>query len=114
MEGGNKMGRFGIPELVLILFILLLLFGASKLPEISRSLGQSINEFKKTMIAWANELTRELDNEDIKVAAAPSTNIYTVVSTSEIGRPANGNVAYSISASKFRGYVEGTGWVDFN
>ncbi|MFH1062945.1 MAG: twin-arginine translocase TatA/TatE family subunit [Candidatus Omnitrophota bacterium] len=43
------MGKFGVPELVLILFILLLLFGASKLPEIARSLGQSINEFKKTM-----------------------------------------------------------------
>ncbi|MBU1088238.1 MAG: twin-arginine translocase TatA/TatE family subunit [Candidatus Omnitrophica bacterium] len=45
------MGRFGMPELVLILFILLLLFGASKLPEIARSMGQSINEFKKTMNA---------------------------------------------------------------
>ncbi len=43
------MGRFGVPELVLILFILLLLFGASKLPEIARSLGQSIKEFKKSM-----------------------------------------------------------------
>ncbi len=43
------MGRFGVPELVLILFILLLLFGASKLPEIAKSMGQSINEFKKTM-----------------------------------------------------------------
>ena len=43
------MGRFGVPELVLILFILLLLFGASKLPEIARSMGQSINEFKKSM-----------------------------------------------------------------
>lgn len=45
------MGRFGVQELVLILFILLLLFGASKLPEIARSMGQSINEFKKTMNA---------------------------------------------------------------
>jgi sec-independent protein translocase protein TatA len=44
------MGRFGVPELVLILFILLLLFGASKLPEIARSMGQSIKEFKKSMI----------------------------------------------------------------
>lgn len=43
------MGRFGVPELVLILFILLLLFGASKLPEIARSIGQSIKEFKKSM-----------------------------------------------------------------
>ena len=45
------MGRFGVPELVLILFILLLLFGASKLPEIARYLGQSINEFKNSMIS---------------------------------------------------------------
>jgi len=43
------MGRFGVPELVLILFILLLLFGAAKLPEIAKSMGQGINEFKKTM-----------------------------------------------------------------
>jgi len=42
-------GRFGVPELVLIFLILLLVFGASKLPEIARSLGQSIKEFKKTM-----------------------------------------------------------------
>ncbi len=83
-------------------------------PRFTLNIQSEIEEFKKTMIAWANELTRELDNEDIKVAAAPATNIYTVVSTSEIGRPANGNVAYSISASKFRGYVDGTGWVDFN
>ena len=43
------MGRFGVPELVLILFILLFIFGASKLPEIARSIGQSIKEFKKSM-----------------------------------------------------------------
>ncbi len=43
------MGRFGVPELLLILFILLLLFGAGKLPEIARSMGQSIKEFKKSM-----------------------------------------------------------------
>lgn len=49
------MGRFGVPELVLILLILLLLFGASKLPEIARSLGQSINEFKKSMSSKEND-----------------------------------------------------------
>jgi hypothetical protein len=66
------------------------------------------------LLSWSNELTRELDARDIQVQDSPSTTINTVVSTSEIGRPANGNVAYSISASKFRGYVDGTGWVDFN
>ncbi|MCP4649041.1 MAG: twin-arginine translocase TatA/TatE family subunit [PVC group bacterium] len=43
------MGRFGVPELVLILIILLLLFGASKLPQMARALGESIKEFKKSV-----------------------------------------------------------------
>ncbi len=43
------MGRFGVPELLLILVIILLLFGAKRLPEIARSIGQSIKEFKKSM-----------------------------------------------------------------
>jgi sec-independent protein translocase protein TatA len=39
--------NFGVPELLIILFIVLLLFGARKLPELARSLGKAINEFKK-------------------------------------------------------------------
>ena len=41
------MFRFGMGELVVILLIILLLFGAAKLPEIARALGKSIKEFKK-------------------------------------------------------------------
>lgn len=41
------MFKFGMGELVVILLIILLLFGASRLPEIARSLGKSIKEFKK-------------------------------------------------------------------
>ena len=37
----------GIPELLIILVIVFLLFGAKKLPEMARSLGQSSKEFKK-------------------------------------------------------------------
>lgn len=39
----------GMPELLIILLICLLVFGAAKLPEIGRSLGKTINEFKKGM-----------------------------------------------------------------
>lgn len=37
----------GMPELIVILIIILVLFGASRLPEIAKSLGKAIKEFKK-------------------------------------------------------------------
>ena len=39
--------HFGVTELIIILLIVLVLFGAKKLPELARSLGKSIGEFKK-------------------------------------------------------------------
>tara|TARA_B110000977_G_scaffold33769_1_gene44991 strand:+ start:282 stop:545 length:264 start_codon:yes stop_codon:yes gene_type:complete len=83
-------------------------------PKLPRFTVNELVDLQRMLLSWSNELTRELDARDIQVQDSPSTTINTVVSTSEIGRPANGNVAYSISASKFRGYVDGTGWVDFN
>jgi sec-independent protein translocase protein TatA len=44
---GNAMGSFGVPELLIVLGIVLLLFGAKKLPDLARSLGKSTKEFKK-------------------------------------------------------------------
>jgi sec-independent protein translocase protein TatA len=41
------MGRIGLPELIVIFVILLLLFGATRLPQIAKSIGESIKEFKK-------------------------------------------------------------------
>jgi sec-independent protein translocase protein TatA len=39
--------NLGLPEIVLILVVVLVLFGGRKLPELARSLGSSINEFKR-------------------------------------------------------------------
>lgn len=41
------MRNFGITEIVLILLALVLLFGARRIPELARSLGRSLSEFKK-------------------------------------------------------------------
>jgi sec-independent protein translocase protein TatA len=41
------MPNIGVTELLIILFIIILLFGAKKLPDLARGLGQGIREFKK-------------------------------------------------------------------
>lgn len=41
------MGGLGPPELIIILVIVLLLFGAKKLPDLASSMGKSIKEFRK-------------------------------------------------------------------
>ena len=40
------MGRLGIPELLIILAIIILIFGASRLPEIGRGIGKGIRNFR--------------------------------------------------------------------
>ena len=50
---------FGLPELIVILAIILLLFGATKLPALARSLGLSIFEFKKGMKEGAKETEKD-------------------------------------------------------
>ena len=40
------MGRLGIPELLIILAIIILIFGANRLPEIGRGIGRGIRNFK--------------------------------------------------------------------
>ena len=43
------MGRIGMPELILIIAVFVLLFGAQKLPEIVSAIGKAIRGFKKSM-----------------------------------------------------------------
>src|SRR6266545_1255060 len=52
-------GSIGMPELIIILVIALIIFGPRKLPELGRSLGKSIGEFKKA----SNELRSTLEEE---------------------------------------------------
>lgn len=46
----------GTQELIIILALVLLLFGASKLPELARSMGKSVGEFKKARIESEKEI----------------------------------------------------------
>lgn len=52
-------GNLGLPELVIIMVVILLLFGAKRIPEIAGSMGKGIKEFKKNI----NDATREVTSE---------------------------------------------------
>jgi sec-independent protein translocase protein TatA len=43
------LGRVGLPELIIILLIVILIFGANRLPELGRGVGKSIRNFKDAM-----------------------------------------------------------------
>ena len=59
------MFKFGMGELIIILLIVLVLFGASRLPAIARALGKSIKEFKKAS-KEAKENIGDLTEEENK------------------------------------------------
>ena len=63
---------FGIgpPELIVIFLIILILFGAKRLPELARSLGRSINEFKSATQNIKNDLDVSTDEPPISEKSA--------------------------------------------
>jgi len=73
----------GVPELILLLVLALIIFGPGKLPDIGRSLGRAINEFK----AASREITKDYAEEDSRPTRLP------VIETAsrESGSPEDGN-----------------------
>lgn len=57
-------GSIGMPELIIIFVIALIIFGPKKLPELGRSLGKSIAEFKRTSNDLRNTLEEEIRLEE--------------------------------------------------
>jgi TatA/E family protein of Tat protein translocase len=53
----------GGPELMMIMFIVLLLFGANRLPELARGLGKSVREFKKAASGVEEEVRRAMEED---------------------------------------------------
>jgi len=63
-------GGLGPPELLLIAGVLILLFGASKLPKLARSMGTATGEFKKGREEVEEEL-EEIRNPDVSAESEP-------------------------------------------
>jgi sec-independent protein translocase protein TatA len=56
------MGSLGVPEMMVIFVLALVLFGPKKLPEIGRTLGKAITEFRKASSELKNTFTAEMEN----------------------------------------------------
>lgn len=54
-------GGIGMQELLLIFLVILLLFGAKRIPDIAHGLGKGIREFKKAMDETKSEINREIN-----------------------------------------------------
>ena len=57
------MGRFGLPEMLIILVIVILIFGANRLPDIGRGIGKGIRNFKDATKNDADEEHRKTGTE---------------------------------------------------
>ena len=67
-------GSIGMPELIIILVIALIVFGPRKLPELGRSLGRSLGEFRRASNELRSTLEEEIRIEDQqKAAPAPAS-----------------------------------------
>src|SRR5260370_8684039 len=78
------------PDLIIILLIILVLFGAKKLPELARGMGQAVKEFQKAKDEFSDELHKagkavsETAKADVKPAQSTVPRIETESATSEV------------------------------
>jgi len=83
-------GPIGMPELIIILVIALIIFGPRKLPELGKSLGRSLNEFKRASTELQNTLEQEIRLEEQK-EKVKETDTFTSASEPDSGTPDSGS-----------------------
>jgi TatA/E family protein of Tat protein translocase len=79
-------GSLGLPELLLIFAVALIVFGPRKLPEIGRTLGKALGEFKKATDDLKSTIEREVHLEEIKTITTSAMSPVETVSRAEPSR----------------------------
>lgn len=65
-------GSLGVPELLLIFVVVLIVFGPRRIPEIGRTLGKALGEFRRATDDLKNTIEREVRLEELKKIAPPT------------------------------------------
>lgn len=65
-------GSLGVPELLLIFAVILIVFGPRRIPEIGRTLGKALGEFRKATDDLKSTIEREVRLEELKKITPPS------------------------------------------
>jgi TatA/E family protein of Tat protein translocase len=83
-------GSLGIQEMILIFVIALIIFGPKKIPEIGRTIGKALGEFKKATDDFKNTIEREVHVDELKqIATSVKAPVIDTVSRSEpVAEPA--------------------------
>ena len=79
--------------------------------------NEELRQLYILMEKWGSTLINELNTRDVQVDSRPSTKIFTVTTVTNITSPQAGDIAYSASTGKFKGYVSlasETSWHDLN
>ncbi len=76
-------GSLGLPEIILIFFVALIVFGPKKLPEIGRTIGKALGEFKKATDDFKSTIEREVRVEELKELSTTQVPLAETVSRSE-------------------------------
>lgn len=67
-----RIGPLGLPEIIIILVVILLIFGPRRLPEMAKGIGQSVREFRKGIRDMKDDFEEAVQEDDKKDKAVKS------------------------------------------
>lgn len=79
--------NMGTPEIMLIMFVVLLLFGGKKLPELARGLGKGIREFKDASEGVKREIHNSINNVTDHMDVDPATKSFETITPNLTAAP---------------------------
>ena len=100
----------GAPELLVILVVALIIFGPRKLPQLSRSLGKSLADFKRTSDefkrTWEREVELEETQKDERISQALLPEDNSIIGAGEVRARVVGDAAAATAAASEQGMPE--------